>query len=71
MSSSGSPNCVLAAFFSDSFQPVLYRVPLGPAGTVPDPIVVDEIPLGGDFVHVAGEINANEVVHAMLLGTIA
>jgi hypothetical protein len=51
-----------AAYFSDSFHPLVYRVPLGPGGAVPDPVVVHELPLGGDFVHVAGEINANGIV---------
>jgi hypothetical protein len=51
-----------AAYFTDSFQPVLYRVPLGPGGSLPDPIVVHEIPLGGDFVHEPGEFNANGIV---------
>lgn len=44
-----------AAFFTDSFQPVLYRVPLGGA-----PGVV-EIPLGGDFTFVPGEFNTNGI----------
>lgn len=49
-----------AAFFTDSFRPVLYRVPLGPAGRVPDPVAPEEISLGGDFVSVAG-FNANGI----------
>jgi sugar lactone lactonase YvrE len=50
-----------AAYFTDSFRPALYRVPLGPAGALPDPGVVQEIPLGGEFVHVPGLINANGI----------
>ena len=38
-----------AAYFTDSGRPVLYRVPLGPAGQLPDPSEVEEIPLGGEF----------------------
>lgn len=43
-----------AAYFTDSFRPVLYRVPLGPAGELPDPAAVEELPLGGDFTQGAG-----------------
>jgi hypothetical protein len=50
-----------AAYFTDSFQPFLYRVPLGPAGALPDPGVVQEIALGGDFDHAPGQINANGI----------
>jgi hypothetical protein len=50
-----------AAYFTDSFRPFLYRVQLGPGGALPDPVVVQEIPLGGDFVHVPFEINANGI----------
>jgi sugar lactone lactonase YvrE len=38
-----------AAYFTDSAQPVIYRVPLGPSGTLPDPSAVEVIPLGGEF----------------------
>lgn len=37
-----------AAYFTDSFAAVLYRVPLGPAGQLAG--AVETIPLGGDFV---------------------
>ena len=43
-----------AAYFTDSFQPVLYRVPFGPGGALPDQAAVERIPLGGDFVQVPG-----------------
>jgi hypothetical protein len=49
-----------AAFFTNSFQPVLYRVPLGPRGALPDQSAVTSIPLGGDFVQGAG-FNANGI----------
>ncbi len=43
-----------AAYFTDSFQPVLYRLPLGPQGALPDQSAVQRILLSGDFVQVAG-----------------
>jgi hypothetical protein len=51
-----------AVYFTDSFRPVLYRVPLGPGGALPEPGAVEEIPLGGDYVHVANDINGNGIV---------
>lgn len=50
-----------AAYFTDSFRALLYRVPLGPGGSLPDQAAVQELPLGGDFVHVPGEVNANGI----------
>jgi streptogramin lyase len=50
-----------AAYFTDSFRPVLYRVPLGSDGALPDPPASEEIPLGGDFVFVPGSFNANGI----------
>jgi hypothetical protein len=41
-----------AAYFTDSFRPAIYRVPLGPAGALPAADAVEEIPLTGDFVFV-------------------
>lgn len=38
-----------AAYFTDSGRPVLYKVPLGPGGELPDPSEVVEVPLGGGF----------------------
>jgi sugar lactone lactonase YvrE len=38
-----------AAYFTDSGRPVLYKVPLGPRGELPDPSAVHEIPLGPGF----------------------
>jgi sugar lactone lactonase YvrE len=38
-----------AAYFTDSGRQVLYRVPLGPRGELPDPSDVQEIPLGPGF----------------------
>ncbi len=51
----------VAAYFTDSFRPVLYRVPLGPGGRVPDQSAVEEIALGGDFEFLPGEFNANGI----------
>jgi len=50
-----------AAYFTDSFRPAIYRVPLGPNGELPAPGDVEEIPLVGDFVFVPGEFNANGI----------
>ncbi len=43
-----------AAFFTDSFQPYVYRLPLSPFGGLPDQSLVERIPLGGEFVQVPG-----------------
>lgn len=50
-----------AAYFTDSFRPFLYRVPLGPGGQLPDPAAVTALPLGGDFVFVPDAFNANGI----------
>jgi sugar lactone lactonase YvrE len=47
-----------AAYFTDSQQPVLYRVPIGPRGGLGN---AQTIPLGGDYVHVAGAFNLNGI----------
>jgi sugar lactone lactonase YvrE len=48
-----------AAYFTDSQQPVLYRVPLGPGGALGD---FQAVPLGGDYVHVGGgQLNLNGI----------
>lgn len=41
-----------AVYFTDSFRPFLYRVPLGSGGTPGTQAEVQEIPLGGDFTSV-------------------
>jgi len=41
-----------AAYFTDSFDAFVYRVPLGPGGALPDQSAVDRIPLSGDLVYV-------------------
>ena len=50
-----------AAYFTDSFQPVLYRVALEANGQLADPGVSEVIPLGGDFVFVPGGFNTNGI----------
>jgi sugar lactone lactonase YvrE len=52
-----------AAYFTDSGRPVLYRIPLGPSGQLPDPSAVQEIPLSGEFEFDATAFpNANGIV---------
>jgi hypothetical protein len=50
-----------AAYFTDSFSPVLYRVELGPGGRLLDQSAVEKIPLSGEFGFVPGEFNANGI----------
>jgi sugar lactone lactonase YvrE len=38
-----------AVWLTDSRRDVLYELPLGPGGTLPDPSGVEELQLGGDF----------------------
>lgn len=38
-----------AAYFTDSFRPVLYKIPLGPSGNLPNPSSYEIIELTGDF----------------------
>jgi hypothetical protein len=47
-----------AAYFTDSRQAVLYRVPIGPRGALGN---AQTIPLGGDYAHVPGELNLNGI----------
>jgi sugar lactone lactonase YvrE len=49
-----------AAYFTDSQRPVLYRVPLGPGGSLSELGDFEIIPLSGDYQHVAG-FNANGI----------
>jgi streptogramin lyase len=49
-----------AAWFTDSQQAQLYKVPLGPAGALPTQDEVETLPLSGDFVLVPG-FNANGI----------
>lgn len=49
-----------AAYFTDSFNAVLYRIPLGPGGELPGPTAAEAIALGGNWIQVAG-FNANGI----------
>jgi sugar lactone lactonase YvrE len=49
-----------AAYFTNSFQPFLYRVPLGPGGKLLEQPDIETIELGGDFTQTAG-FNANGI----------
>lgn len=50
-----------AAYFTDSFKPSFYRVPLGPGGRLPDQSDVTELEFGDDFQFVSGAFNANGI----------
>lgn len=50
-----------AAYFTDSFRPYVYRLPLGPGGRLPDRSDVEEVALGGDFEFVEDSFNANGI----------
>lgn len=49
-----------AAYFTDSFSPAIYRVPLGPGGSPASEFEV--ITLGGEFGFMPGGFNANGIV---------
>jgi len=54
-----------AVYVTDSFRSVLYRIGLGPAGRLSPDVLVEEIPLGGDYVfdpNVPFSINNNGIV---------
>jgi hypothetical protein len=50
-----------AAYFTDSFRPYLYRLPLSEGGGLPEPSAVEEIALEGDFEFVPGAFNSNGI----------
>lgn len=50
-----------AVYFTNSFQPVLYRVALEGKAQLPDEPVVQEIMLGGDYQFTPGAFNANGI----------
>jgi hypothetical protein len=50
-----------AAYFTDSFAPVIYRFPLANNGRLPTPEAVETIELSGDFEFVPGGFNANGI----------
>ena len=47
-----------AAYFTDSSNPVLYRVPIGEGGSLGDK---QTLPLGGEYTHVADAFNLNGI----------
>ncbi|HEU5099732.1 MAG TPA: hypothetical protein VFU22_11965 [Roseiflexaceae bacterium] len=49
-----------AAYFTDSFQAVYYRIPLGPGGRLAAPSAVATIPLTGEYQQVPG-FNTNGI----------
>jgi sugar lactone lactonase YvrE len=49
-----------AAYFTNSFQPYIYRVPLGPGGSLLEGVDIEAIELTGDFTQVSG-FNANGI----------
>jgi sugar lactone lactonase YvrE len=50
-----------AAYFTNSFQPELYRVPLANNGELPPAPTSEAIPLGGDYQFTPGGFNANGI----------
>lgn len=50
-----------AAYFTNSMQPILYRVPLENNGELPENPTVQEIPLTGDYQFVPNAFNANGI----------
>src|SRR5215216_209441 len=50
-----------AAYFTNSLQPVLYRVPLENNGDLPASPTVEEIPLTGDYQFTPNAFNANGI----------
>ncbi|MCB8986017.1 MAG: superoxide dismutase [Ardenticatenaceae bacterium] len=54
------------AYFTDSYNAVMYRLPLTRNGRLPDPQDVEAIPLTGDFEFVPGGFNANGIASTFL-----
>jgi sugar lactone lactonase YvrE len=50
-----------AAYFTNSFQPTLHRVPLARNGRLPSAPTSEEIPLSGDYQFTPGAFNANGI----------
>jgi len=60
-----------AVYFTDSYRPVMYRLPLGCGGTLASDAVLEEIPLSGDFQFAPGEaINSNGIVTPSFRGNV-
>lgn len=50
-----------AAYFTNSFAPYFYRLPLGPGGEVTDPAIADPIMLTGAWEEIPGGFNSNGI----------
>jgi len=50
-----------AAYFTDSFAPVIYKLPLSRHGGLPETDAVETIALNGDFQFIPGEFNGNGI----------
>jgi sugar lactone lactonase YvrE len=50
-----------AAYFTDSFRPVIYRLPLASNGSLPPAGAAQEIALTGDFQFLPGQFNGNGI----------
>jgi hypothetical protein len=57
-----------AAYFTDSFAPQIYLLPLSPAGQIDGPATT--LPLSGDFQFAPGEFNANGIEAAAVGGSL-
>ncbi len=51
-----------AVYFSDSFQPVVYKLALDADGQLTEPLETATIPLTGDYESIEGGLNANGIV---------
>jgi hypothetical protein len=58
-----------AVYFTDSFQPFIYKLPLAAGGQIPDPSAIVRIPLSGDYQIVPDNFNANGI-EALFLGRV-
>jgi sugar lactone lactonase YvrE len=52
------------AWFTDSQNPTLYHVPIGPDGTLGAQAAITALPLSGDFVFIPSQTNANGIAVA-------
>ena len=51
-----------AVYFTDNARPVIYRIPLGPGGSLPPASAVQTIALTGEFAFISGGVNGNGIV---------
>jgi sugar lactone lactonase YvrE len=51
-----------AVYFTESFGPVFYRIPLNAGGRLPEASAIQEIPLRGDFEYLPNGFNSNGIV---------